>query len=281
MSLIAVIGTTGHLGQYAVARLFAGGHTVHIIACTIEKAAFPIGVELIYGDVTDLMALARAFADIDSAIPMLSGGSSSPKPAQQVEESGVTHVTSTAHTASMQRIVLISGMPSQPAYTKYPCEHAKARGEKLLTESPMELAVFHGGSINDSPRKTHPTRPANRNWETTTNPPHCRGRHHDRRTTRFRHARDRTEDLRCGWHEILGDSGGTCKIHRCTHKHPCPSTHVRVLPLKGEMTWPLGGIDQHGDVTDATAWFRDFGAPPASFTDWFEQQYSSTGKLAS
>ena len=67
---------------------------------------------------------------------------------------------------------------------------------------------------------------------------------------------------------------------------PVASNAVRVMPLgfmrainrlflKGEMTRPLGildSIDRHGDVTDTTAWFQDFGTPPTPFARWIALQ---------
>lgn len=290
MSRIAVIGATGYLGGYAVTRLRADGHTVRAVVRSPERSSLPEGVATVRGDVTAPDTLSAALTDVDGILLVLNGGSD-PERVRHIEEDGVANVATAAGTAGVRRVVLISGMFAQPAYADYPWERSKARGEQLLMTSPVASTVFRVGFINETLAKfirggrpvligkqPHPIRPvaaddimaaASRAFEM----PETANKVYDV-------AGEQTLTLREATAAYAGAISGK----------PVAPKAVRVMPLgfmrainrlflRGEMTRPLdilASIDRHGDVTDSTAWFRDFGTPPTPFTEWIAQQRDNT-----
>lgn len=290
MARTAVVGATGYLGGYAVTRLRADGHTVRAVVRSPEKASLPEGVKTVRGDVTAPDTLAAAFADVDGVLLTLNGGSD-PERARHIEEDGVANVAAAAEAAGVRRVVLISGMFAQPAYADYPWERSKARGEQLLMASPVPSTVFRVGFINETLAKfilggrpviigkqPHPIHPvaaddimaaASRAFEM----PETANKVYDV-------AGEQAMTLREATAAYAGTISG----------EPVAPKAVRVMPLvfmrainrlflKGEMTRPLGildSIDRHGDVTDTTAWFQDFGTPPTPFTGWIALQRENT-----
>ncbi|MGB4777231.1 SDR family oxidoreductase [Microbacterium sp.] len=290
MARIAVIGATGYLGGYAVTRLLADGHAVRAVVRSPERASLPEGVEPVRGDVTAPDTLAAAFTDVDGVLLTLNGGSDSEQ-AGRIEEVGVANVAAAAEAAGVRRVVLISGMFAQPAYADYPWEHAKARGELLLMASPVASTVFRVGFINETLAKfirggrpmligtqPHPVRPVAADDIMAA----------ASRAFGMPETANRVYDV-AGEHALTLREAAAAYAGAITGKPVAPNA-VRVMPLavmrvidrlflKGEMTRPLGilaSMDRHGDVTDTTAWFRDFGTPSTPFAEWIAQQRDST-----
>lgn len=286
MARIAVIGATGYLGGYAVTRLRADGHTVRAVVRSPERASLPNGVETVRGDVTAPRTLADAFADVDGVLLTLNGGSD-PEQARRIEEHGVANVAAAAEEAGVRRVVLISGMFAQPAYAEYPWEHSKARGEQLLMDSSVASTVFRVGFINETLAKFVPD---GRPMLIGKQPHPIRPVAADDIMAAASRAFGMPETANKVY-EVAGEQAmmlrqATAAYAGAISGKPVAPKAVRIMPLwfmrainrlllKGEMTRPLGvlaSMDRHGDVTDTTAWFRDFGTPPTSFARWIAGQ---------
>ncbi len=63
---ILVTGATGKVGRPLVAQLLAAGHRVRALTRTPERAALPVGAEVVGGDLTDTATLSTAFAGADA-----------------------------------------------------------------------------------------------------------------------------------------------------------------------------------------------------------------------
>lgn len=286
MPRTAVVGATGYLGGHAVARLLADGHTVRAIVRSPERAALPPGVETVRGDVTVPTTLQSAFADVDGIVVALNGGSDQVQ-SQRIEEDGVASIAGAAAASGVQRIVLISGMFAQPAYAASPWEHAKARGERRLLASPVPTTVFRVGFVNETlvrfvrggrplviGRQPHPIRPIAADDIMAA----------AARAFTLPETANRVYD-------VAGEQAMTLRQAAAAYAgavtgRPVATNAAIVMPLglmrlvdrlilKGTMTRPLGilaSMDRHGDVTDTTAWFRDFGTPATPFTSWIAQR---------
>ncbi|GAB3116675.1 NAD(P)H-binding protein [Janibacter alkaliphilus] len=289
MARIAVLGATGYLGGHAVTRLQADGHEVRAVVRAPERARLPEGVVVVQGDVTEPATLPAALAGTDGVLLALNGGGDV-ELAVQVEQQGVANVAAAAEAAGIGRVLLISGMFAQPAYAAYPWEQAKARGERMLMDSSVASTVFRVGFINETlasfvrggrpvliGRQRHPVRPV------------AVGDVMAAASTAFGRpdTANQVYDV-AGGQEMTLREAAAAYASAITGRSIAPSA-VRVLPLwfmravnrlflRGRMTRPLGiltSMDRHGDVTDTTAWFRDFGAPPTPFTQWVAQQRDS------
>uniref|UniRef100_UPI0011781165 NAD-dependent epimerase/dehydratase family protein n=1 Tax=Amycolatopsis kentuckyensis TaxID=218823 RepID=UPI0011781165 len=66
--VIAVTGGTGFLGAHTVALLVAAGARVRVLARDPAAGTVPDGVEVVPGDVTDEVAVARLVAGADAVL---------------------------------------------------------------------------------------------------------------------------------------------------------------------------------------------------------------------
>lgn len=284
MARIAVFGGTGYLGAYAVRQLAADGH--HVRALTRTEPAqdtFPDTVETARADMTRPETLPAALEDMDGVLICVNGGHDKAT-AAAVEDTGVKAVAEAAAAAGVRRIVLISGMYSQPAYATYHWEQAKVRGEEHVLTGMVPATVLRLGFINETlaqflrggkpvliGKQPHPVRPIAADDVMAA-------------ASRALVAEDGDNHVYdVAGTEAMGLRDAVDKYARAvTGKEQA----VRVMPLwfmkmlnatvmGGKMTRPLGimqTMDTHGDVTDTTDFFRDYGRPPTSFADWLAQQ---------
>ncbi|WP_010532649.1 SDR family oxidoreductase [Brachybacterium squillarum] len=295
MARIAVLGGTGFLGRHAISRLLTDGHQVRAIVRSPRGADLPADVEIVPGDVTVPGTLPAALAGTEAVLLALNGGST-PARAVRVEEQGLAHVAAAAGAAGVGRMLLLTGMFSQPAFASHPWEQAKVRGASLLLDGPVPATVFRVGFVNETlarfvrggrpvliGRQPHPIRPI-----AADDIMAAASRAFDLPSTA-----DRTYDV-AGIQAITLREATAAYATAISGREVSPR-EVRVMPLslmravnrlalKGEMTRPLGilsSMDRHGDVTDTSAWFRDIGAPPTSFPDWIARQRPGTTERTS
>lgn len=284
MARIAVFGGTGYLGGHAVKRLAADGHRVRALTRTERpENTFPGGVETARADMTRPETLPAALEDMDGVLICVNGGHDEAT-ATAVEDTGVKAVADAAAAAGVRRIVLISGMFSQPAYAEYHWEKAKVRGEQHVLDGAVPATVLRLGFINETlaqflrggrpvliGEQPHPVRPIAADDVMAA-------------ASRALVAEDGDDHV----YEVAGTEA--MRLRDAVDKYARAVTgkqqQVRVMPLwfmkalnatvmRGKMTRPLGimqTMDTHGDVTDTTDFFRDLGRPPTSFDDWLAQQ---------
>ncbi len=83
--LIAVHGATGAQGAPVIQTLLERGHRVRAVTRTARPDRFPIGVEPIASDLTDIGVLARAYAGVDGVALVLPGGAADDVATAQAE----------------------------------------------------------------------------------------------------------------------------------------------------------------------------------------------------
>lgn len=284
MARIAVFGGTGYLGGHAVKRLAADGHHVRALTRTDPpENTFPAGVETARADLTRPETLPAALRGMDGVLICVNGGHDKAT-ASAVEDIGVKSVADAAAAEGVGRIVLISGMFSQPDYAGYHWEQAKVRGEQHVLEGEVPATVMRLGFINETlaqflrggrpvliGRQPHPIRPIAADDVMVA-------------ASRALLAEDGEDHV----YEVAGTEA--MRLRDAVDKYARAVTGrkqpVRVMPLwfmkalnvtvmGGRMTRPLGimqTMDTHGDVTDTTGFFRDLGRPATSFADWLAKQ---------
>jgi len=96
---ILVTGATGTVGRQVVAELLARGHSVRALTRDPAKAAFPDGVEVVQGDLTDPDSLIDALKDVTGLHLITFGGAyfapleTGPRILRLAREAGVRRVT--------------------------------------------------------------------------------------------------------------------------------------------------------------------------------------------
>ena len=286
MSRIAVFGATGYLGGFAVRRLLTDHHRVVAVTRHPDWSKLPSGVELVQADVTIPGTLPAALAGVDGVVIALNGGSD-PERAELVEERAMAHIAVAAERAGVSRILLITGMFAQSQYAEYPWEQATARGIGIIMGCSIPATVFRVGFVNETLARFM-----------RRGKPVLIGRHLKQvrpiaaedvmfaasRAFALPHTADMVYDV-AGQRPMTLRKALADYAYAVTDSVVAPS-EVKILPLplmgalnqlfmKGEMTRPLeilASMDRYGDVTDTTAWFRDFGLPPTPFEDWLQQQ---------
>lgn len=281
MARIVVFGGTGYLGGHAVSRLFKDGHEVRaVVRDSSNRREFPADVDVFEADVTRPDTLPAALDGMDAALISLNGGHD-PENARAVEDEGVKNVAEAG--AELQRIVLISGMFSQPAYAHYPWEQSKVRGEQHVLTGPAAATVLRLGFINETlgqflrggrpvliGQQPHPVRPISADDVMAA-------------ASRALEVPDRDNHV----YDVAGTEAMTLRdaVDKYAQTVTGKEQKVQVMPLwlmkalnatvmRGKMTRPLGimsTMNEHGDVTDTTEFFRDFGRPPTTFEQWLAE----------
>lgn len=291
MTRIAVLGATGYLGGHAVTRLLADGHTVRALVRSPESADVPDAVEVVQADVERPQTLAPALQDVDAVVVTLNGGSD-PERATAVEDTGIEHLALAAASQGVQRVILLTGMYSQPDYADYSWERAKMAGAQKLMDSQVPWTVFRIGFINETLAQfvrggrpvllgahPHPVRPiaaadimaaASR----ALSLPQTAGQVYDVAGTESLQLRDAVA-------AYASAVGGKEVTSRQVRVMPLPFMRViNRLFMGGSMTRVLGimtSMNTYGDVTDTTGFYRDFGTPATDFATWLEQQRAQAG----
>jgi dihydroflavonol-4-reductase len=106
--LVLVTGGTGYVGSHAIAALASAGHRVRVLARSpdrIPAALEPLGVgrvETAIGDVTDPVAMERAFDGVDAVLHAASVFSMDPRKAEEMRSVNVrgTEIVLAPHTGS-------------------------------------------------------------------------------------------------------------------------------------------------------------------------------------
>ncbi|MYS94517.1 MULTISPECIES: NAD(P)H-binding protein [Streptomyces] len=100
---ILVTGATGTVGRQVVAELLARGHEVRVLTRDAAKAAFPAGVEVVEGDLTESDGLAPALEGV-SGLHLITFGGAAFTPL----ETG-PRILELARSAGVRRITVLHG----------------------------------------------------------------------------------------------------------------------------------------------------------------------------
>ncbi|MFE6286637.1 NAD(P)H-binding protein [Streptomyces sp. NPDC057877] len=100
---ILVTGATGTVGRQVVTELLARGHQVRALTRTPENAAFPAGVEVVQGDLTDPDTLAPALEGV-TGLHLITFGGAYFAPL----ETG-PRILELAHAAGVRRVTVLHG----------------------------------------------------------------------------------------------------------------------------------------------------------------------------
>ena len=291
MTRIAVLGASGYLGGYAVRRLVADGREVVAVLRDPDRGdALPAGVTRVRGDITDRASLSAAFAGVDGVVVCVNGGADRER-VRAVEEAGAANVAAAAEAAGVARIVLITGMFAQEAYADHHWEAAKASGEALLRAGTVPVTVLRVGFVLETlPRFVRRGRPV----LIGAFPHPIRPVAADDLMSSVSRAFDlpgtagRVYDV-AGSDSVLVRDAVAAYAAAVTGRS-FTSADVRTMPIRvmalldrlfmgGRMERPLGILDsmgRYGDVTDTTAWVRDFGAPRTSFAEWLRARSAAS-----
>lgn len=137
--MILVIGATGHVGRELVTQLADQGEMVRAVTRRPGSAAFPDGVEVVFGDVDDPASLDAAFAGIDRAFLMSAqppGSAESPTHdlalIDAAKRAGVAHVVKLS--------VLGGGGPGDDPIATWHC-----RAEQAVMGSGIDWTLLRPG----------------------------------------------------------------------------------------------------------------------------------------
>ncbi|HEV3173466.1 MAG TPA: NAD(P)H-binding protein [Actinocrinis sp.] len=89
--MFLVTGATGNVGRHVLTQLLTQGHKVRALSRRPDKAAWPIEVEVVAGDLTDRTALAAALSGVEAAF-LLAAPGCGPDFAAAAESAGVGRV---------------------------------------------------------------------------------------------------------------------------------------------------------------------------------------------
>lgn len=133
MSLLAITGATGFVGNAVLAEALAQGHRVKALARR-EQPAYD-GVEWVRGDLDDTAALAALSQGADAVIHV-AGLTNTPDPAQfeGANVTGTANVIAAMKGAGVMRLVFVSSLSARmPELSAYGA--SKARAEALVEAS--------------------------------------------------------------------------------------------------------------------------------------------------
>ncbi len=140
---VAVIGATGFVGRYVVARLTDAGYVVRAVSRRGTRLpGWGNAVVPLAANVETANGLGAALTGVDGvvhlvAIPRESGG----RRFEAVNVGGVRHVVDAAHAAGVRRLVHVSilGVADDP---KLRYLHSKWRGEQIVRRSGLDWVVL-------------------------------------------------------------------------------------------------------------------------------------------
>jgi dihydroflavonol-4-reductase len=110
-----VTGATGHIGNVLTRQLTARGHVVHVLVLPDDdlRPLTGLDVEIIYGDVTDLVSLESAFTGADIVFHLAGIVTIMPgmeKVLERVNVGGVRNVAAACRAAGVRRLVYTSSV---------------------------------------------------------------------------------------------------------------------------------------------------------------------------
>jgi len=103
-----VAGATGRVGHHLVEQLFEAGHEVRALTRNPSKANFPVGVEVVTGDLTNPATLIPALEGV-TGLHLITFGGDDYVPLQTGAE-----IVALAEKAGVQRVTVLSGGQNSP-----------------------------------------------------------------------------------------------------------------------------------------------------------------------
>ena len=142
--LVLVTGATGFVGRRVVRELQEHRHRVRVLVHTPgRERLFPDrSVDIHYGSVSDPVALAAAFYDVEVAIHLVGIVRQSHRRSfDQINRQGVANVVAAAKEAGVKHFIQVSaiGATNNPSY---PYLYSKWRGEQELIKSGLPYTIF-------------------------------------------------------------------------------------------------------------------------------------------
>ncbi len=154
-----VAGATGGVGQQIVSRLLRQGRHVRALVRDHDKGRALLGenLELIEGDARRIDTVNEAMNGV--TVVMCATGSRTPEgpnSPEKVDYEGVRHLVQAAHSAGVERFILISSIAVTRGDT-HPLNQFgkvldwKRKGEEFLRASGLPYTIIRPGGLNDEP----------------------------------------------------------------------------------------------------------------------------------
>ncbi|RMG67560.1 MAG: NAD-dependent epimerase/dehydratase family protein, partial [Bacteroidetes bacterium] len=154
--MILVTGATGFLGRFVVDELLSNGRSVRVLVRDAANRTLPWGegVEVIDGDILDVMALAQAMEGVEAVIhaaAMVSFQKKDRERVRQVNEEGTARVVDACLAAGVRRLVHVSSIgavgrsPKGEAITEQtPWQPEQAQSTYAKSKRRAEMEVYRG-----------------------------------------------------------------------------------------------------------------------------------------
>ncbi|HEX6787853.1 MAG TPA: complex I NDUFA9 subunit family protein [Gaiellaceae bacterium] len=142
---VLVTGGTGFVGPHVVHALRARELPVRALVRDPQRASrlASWGVELVQGDVTDPVSLARAAEGVDAVVHLVAIIKGSPSDFERVMAQGTRNVLAAAKGAGVRRFVLASALGlDERSKDAVPYFRAKWEMERATKESGLEHVIF-------------------------------------------------------------------------------------------------------------------------------------------
>ena len=146
---IAITGGTGFVGRHLAARLATNGHEVVVVGRgdPAKEALLPPGVTVVAADITDSVALARAFDECD-AVAHCAGINREigRQTYATVHVQGTRAVVEASRAAGVERLVMLSFLRARPdGPTEY--HRSKWEAEQIVRQSGLTWTILKAGVI--------------------------------------------------------------------------------------------------------------------------------------
>ena len=160
--VVLIVGASGSIGVLAVAQSFRKGYeTRALVRDPAQKKLFPLGVQVVVGDLTQADTLHEAVGGVTGIIFTHGIGGNDPKGAEQVNYGAVRNVLSVLK--SPARIALMTAV----GVTKPSAGHDwKRRGERLVRASGLPYTIVRPGwfDYNDPDQLQLVLRQGDKHW---------------------------------------------------------------------------------------------------------------------
>ncbi|HLK43877.1 MAG TPA: NAD(P)H-binding protein [Thermoleophilia bacterium] len=135
--MFLVTGATGNVGRHVLTRLITRGHKVRALSRRPDRAAWPVEVEVVAGDLTDRTALAAALGGVEAAFLFAAPGCG-PDFAAAAEAAGVRRV-----------VLMSSGSVGDPdaVVRESPIAAYHAEVEQAVRDSRLEWTFLRPGAF--------------------------------------------------------------------------------------------------------------------------------------
>jgi putative NADH-flavin reductase len=152
MKKIAVIGSTGMLGQPVTKALIEAGFQVSLLVRNEKKAKalFGSSVQLVVGDIRDTHALRELLKDKDAVYLNLSVAQASGKDDFQPEREGLASVLQIAKSSGVKRIGYLSSLVQFYQHTNWWVLCLKQQAVKSIKESGLTYSLFYPSTFMES-----------------------------------------------------------------------------------------------------------------------------------